>query len=340
AEVVIIKACPQGKVDLSHFETLLEQYKERKIKIAAITSCSNVTGIFTPYHEIAKIIHQHGGLCFVDFACSAPYIDINMHPSEEGTHLDAIYFSPHKFLGGPGSNGVLIFNSSLYKNRVPDHPGGGTVDWTNPWGEHKYHEEIEAREDGGTPGFLQTIRIALAIRLKEKMGVDNIKAREQEILDLVWSQFAQMPKVHVFADHQKDRLPIFSFIIDDVHYNFVVKLLNDRYGIQVRGGCSCAGTYGHYLFEISYERSKKFTSYIEQGDLSAKLGWIRISFHPVMTNEEITTCMKAIKEISEHHEDWRKDYHYSPRTNEFTHKDQHDAAEAQLVHSWLDTQSL
>lgn len=340
AEVVIIKACPQGKVDLDHFNSLLEQYKERKTLIAAVTSCSNVTGIFTPYHEIAKAIHKYGGLCFVDFACSAPYIEINMHPAEEGGHLDAIYFSPHKFLGGPGSNGVLIFNSSLYKNRVPDHPGGGTVDWTNPWGEHKYHEEIEAREDGGTPGFLQTIRIALAIRLKEKMGVENIKAREKEILDLAWNEFAKMPKVHVFADHQKERLPIFSFIIDNAHYNFVVKLLNDRYGIQVRGGCSCAGTYGHYLFEISYERSKKFTDTIDRGDLSEKLGWIRISFHPVMTNEEVLTCMKAIREISEHHEEWRKEYNYSPRTNEFTHKNQLHSLEDQLVHSWLDNNPL
>lgn len=340
AEVVIIQACPKGLVDLQHFESLLEKYKDRRIKIAAITSCSNVTGIFTPYHQLAKIIHQHGGLCFVDFACSAPYIAIDMHPSEEGAHLDAIYFSPHKFLGGPGSNGVLIFNSQLYRNRVPDHPGGGTVDWTNPWGEHKYHEEIEAREDGGTPGFLQTMRVALAIQLKEKMGVDKIKAREEEILDLAWAAFAQMPKVHVFADHQKERLPIFSFIIDDVHYNLVVKLLNDRFGIQVRGGCSCAGTYGHYLFEISYERSKDFTHHIDIGDLSQKLGWIRISFHPVMTNEEVQYCMDAIRQISEHHEEWKKEYIYSPKSNEFTHKDVLVAPEKELVEGWYNTNRL
>ena len=123
ATVEIIKSDENGNVDLEYFRSLLEQFKHRKNKIAAITGCSNVTGIQTPYHEIAKLIHEYGGLCFVDFACSAPYIDINMHPEENGAHLDAIYFSPHKFLGGPGTPGVLIFNKKIYKNIIPDQPG-------------------------------------------------------------------------------------------------------------------------------------------------------------------------------------------------------------------------
>jgi selenocysteine lyase/cysteine desulfurase len=334
AEVAIINACGEGKVDLDHLKSLLEKYKDRKSKIAAITSCSNVTGLFTPYHEIAKIMHQHGGLCFVDFACSAPYININMHPEDPEAYLDAIYFSPHKFLGGPGSNGVLIFNSKLYSNRIPDHPGGGTVDWTNPWGEHKYHEEIEAREDGGTPGFLQTLRIALAIQLKEKMGVSNIEAREHEILDIAWKKFESMEKVHVFAEKQRDRLPIFSFIIEGVHFNLAVKLLNDKFGVQVRGGCSCAGTYGHYLFEISDEKSHQVTSQINVGDLSGKPGWVRISFHPTMTNVEVELCLDAIHQVSMHHEDWAKDYKYNRKTNEFNPLRGSNEEEA-LVDSWF-----
>ncbi len=334
AEVVIINACPEGKVDLENLIFLLNKYKERKTKIAAITSCSNVTGLFTPYHEIAKIMHQHGGLCFADFACSAPYININMHPEDKKAYLDAIYFSPHKFLGGPGSNGVLIFNSKLYNNRVPDHPGGGTVDWTNPWGEHKYHEEIEAREDGGTPGFLQTIKIALCIQLKDQIGVANIEAREHEIMKIVWENFDKMPKVHTFAKNQKDRLPVFSFIIEDVHFNLGVKLLNDKFGVQVRGGCSCAGTYGHYLFEISDEKSKQVTSQINIGDLSGKPGWIRISFHPTMTNEEVQYCMDAIREVSIRHNEWAKEYTYNPKTNEFN-PIADDHKEALLIDSWF-----
>ncbi|MBP9689907.1 MAG: aminotransferase class V-fold PLP-dependent enzyme, partial [Bacteroidia bacterium] len=175
ADVIIIPPAEDGLVSVDNFKTILEEYQDRKIKIAAITSCSNVTGIMTPYLEIAKLIHAKNGLCFVDFACSAPYVDINMHVNDEdGSYLDAIYFSPHKFLGGPGTTGILVFNQKLYNNQIPDEPGGGTVDWTNPWGEHKYIDNIEAREDGGTPAFLQTIKAAMCIKLKEEMGVQNI----------------------------------------------------------------------------------------------------------------------------------------------------------------------
>src|SRR5258706_3840803 len=186
ADVEIIKPDENGSVDLKYFRDLLEQFRWRKNKIAAITGCSNVTGILTPYHEIAKLIHEYGGLCFVDFACSAPYIDINMHPKEKDAHLDAIYFSPHKFLGGPGAPGVLIFNKKIYKNKIPDQPGGGTVVYSSPWKVHEYVTNIEQREDGGTPSFLQGIKAAMCIRLKEEMGVENILKREAEMLEIIF----------------------------------------------------------------------------------------------------------------------------------------------------------
>ena len=178
ADVVVVPCNSEGTICLHTFEEYIKKNADRKIKIVSITSCSNVTGIKTPYHDLAKIIHRYNGLCFVDFACCAPYVKIDMHPSEKGTHLDAIFFSPHKFLGGPGSSGVLIFNKKLYKNLIPDNPGGGTVSYTNPWGQHDYFDDVETREDGGTPAFLQTIRIALSVQLKEKMGMDMIKKRE------------------------------------------------------------------------------------------------------------------------------------------------------------------
>ena len=167
---------------------------------------------------------RHDGKCFVDFACSGPYIDIDMHPADPMEKLDAIYFSPHKFLGGPGTTGILVFCSSLYKNSVPDNPGGGTVDWTNPWGEHKYVDKIEAREDGGTPAFLQTIRVALCMQLKDKMGTQNIHDREHELLETVWNRFDKIPNVHVLADKLRHRLAVISFYINDLHYNLGVKL--------------------------------------------------------------------------------------------------------------------
>jgi len=334
ADVVIIEPCGEGLVNLDHFAELLEKYKSRSVKIAAVTSCSNVSGISTPYQKLAKMIHQHNGYCFVDFACSAPYIDIDMHPTDPEEKLDAIYFSPHKFLGGPSGTGILVFDQKLYNNRVPDNPGGGTVDWTNPWGEHKYYDAIEAREDGGTPAFLQTIRVALAIQLKEEMGTTNILAREHELIDIVWPEMNKNDNLHLLAENTKDRLGVLSFYIDQLHYNLAVKILNDRYGIQVRGGCSCAGTYGHYLLHVTEETSKSITELINQGNLCNKPGWVRLSLHPTMTDDEAKYIAHAISELCQNHTEWSGDYDYNPKSNEFIHKYfPHD--EKEIVNNWF-----
>jgi selenocysteine lyase/cysteine desulfurase len=334
ADVVIVPSCEKGLFCLNNFATLLEQYKERQFKIASVTACSNVTGIKTPYHDIAKMMHQHNGLCFVDFACSGPYVKIDMHPEDAEAYLDAVFLSPHKFLGGPGTSGVLVFNKKLYKNMVPDNPGGGTVSWTNPWGKHKYLDNIEEREDGGTPGFLQVIKTALAIQLKEEMGIDNILKREQEIVDQVFENFEAVPNLHILAEEHKNRLGVISFYIDDMHFNLGVKILNDRFGIQTRGGCSCAGTYGHYLLHVDEAQSNALTSKIDSGDLILKPGWIRMSIHPTTTNEEIQFVTESIIALAENHHQWAKDYKYNPATNEFSHKEathfEHD-----LVKSWF-----
>ena len=321
ADVEIIGHNEEGLVDLDSLRTLLEKYKNRFTKIAAVTSCSNVTGVFTPYHEIAEIMHEHSGLCFVDFACSAPYIDINMHPENKKQDLDAIYFSPHKFLGGPGSAGVLIFNKKLYRNQVPDEPGGGTVDWTNPWGEHKYIDDINAREDGGTPAFLQTIRTALSIKLKDEMEVEKILKREHELLNIIFPRLEKIENLHVLAGNVKDRLGVISFYINGLHYNLGVKLLNDRFGIQVRGGCSCAGTYGHILLGVTQDLSHSITSEISCGILSSKPGWIRMSIHPTMSNGDVDYILNAIEELASNFKLWSEDYEYDLKSNEFLFKD-------------------
>lgn len=321
ADVEIINADDNGQVCLEHFAQLLEENKHRKIKYAAVTSCSNVTGIITPYYEMAEMIHAAGGYIFVDFACSAPYIDIDMHPEKEERRLDAIFFSPHKFLGGPGTAGVLIFCKCLYNNTVPDNPGGGTVDWTNPWGKHKYLDDIEMREDGGTPGFLQTIKTALCVKLKEEMGVDKMMAREEELIDLIWEDLSNIPNLHILADNHSKRLCVISFYIDDLHYNLAVRLLNDKFGIQVRGGCSCAGTYGHYLLHVDQNTSNAITDAISHGDLSAKPGWIRMSLHPTMTNEEVLYLLESVKTLAEKFPEWEKDYEYSSKTNEYAFRE-------------------
>ena len=321
AEVKVIPYTKDGAIDLIKFQHLLEKYNKRDLKIAAITSCSNVTGVFTPYYEIAEIMHENDGLCFVDFACSAPYINIDMHPKNPKQQLDAIYFSPHKFLGGPGATGILIFKKELYLNKVPDNPGGGTVDWTNPWGEHKYVNDIEAREDGGTPAFLQTIKTALVLQLKEKMGVQNILDREHELHEIVWEKFAQLKNTHVLANNFSKRLGVYSFYIDDLHFNLAVQLLNDKFGIQVRGGCSCAGTYGHILLNVEQHQSSSITKKINNGDLTTKPGWVRMSIHPIMTDAEVHFIMNAIEDLSKNHKEWAVDYKYNKKRNEFVYKD-------------------
>lgn len=319
ADVVVIKPGDDMMIDLNHLKEELEKHKDRKLKIGSFTACSNVTGIRTPIYQMARLMHEYEGICFIDYAASAPYDHINMHPEDPMEKLDAVMFSPHKFLGGPGSPGVLVFDSFIYKSDVPDNPGGGTVDWTNPWGEYKYIDDIELREDGGTPGFLQTIKAALAIDLKNQMGVENIHDRENELLQKTFEKFEKIPHVSILADNTKDRLGVISFYFPEIHYNLVVKLLNDRYGVQVRGGCACAGTYGHYLLNVDYEHSKDITTKINTGDLSDKPGWIRLSLHPTMTDAELDLIIDGLIEIQKNHSKWVKDYYYNSRVNEFKH---------------------
>ncbi|HEY9194908.1 MAG TPA: aminotransferase class V-fold PLP-dependent enzyme, partial [Mucilaginibacter sp.] len=257
------------------------------------------------------------------------------HPVERDTHLDAIYFSPHKFLGGPGTPGVLIFNKSLYRNQVPDSPGGGTVWYTNPWKEHEYVDNIEQREDGGTPPFIQGIRTAMCIRLKEQMGTERLLEREDDMLKVVFSRLAEMKNIDVLEGHVTKRLGVVSFIVKGAHYNLIVKLLNDRFGIQTRGGCSCAGTYGHLLLQVDQARSSAIRQSIHSGDLSCKPGWVRLSIHPTMTNAEIGFIMKAIQTVASCFGKWEKDYSYDPGSNEYSFKQMGIPWEQRKMTDWF-----
>jgi selenocysteine lyase/cysteine desulfurase len=315
AEVVVLEPSPDLTVNPDTLRREIIKYKDRPLLIGSFSSCSNVTGYFPPYYELAKIMHEHHGYCFVDFAASAPYVDINMHPEGKDCQLDAIFFSPHKFLGGPGSSGVLIFSKALYKNDIPDNPGGGTVKWTNRWGGYSYISDIEIKEDGGTPGFLQGIKAALAIKLKEKMGTEKIRLRENELIELTFSELSTIPNLHILAPEIKDRLGVFSFYVDNIHHNLFKSLLNDHFGIQVRGGCSCAGTYGHFLLNVDFKMSKEITDRIDAGDLSMKPGWIRLSLHPTMTGNELLYITDAIRQTAKNAVQWKNDYFYDLHTN-------------------------
>jgi selenocysteine lyase/cysteine desulfurase len=335
ADVVVLQPDDDLKVNPAALRKEIIKYKERPLIIGSFSACSNVTGYYPPYYELAEIMHEHSGYCFIDFAASAPYVKMDMHPVNKNQYLDAIFFSPHKFLGGPGSPGVLIFNRKLYKNITPDNPGGGTVAWTNRWGGHSYVTDIEIKEDGGTPGFLQAFRAALAVRLKEEMDTEKIGAMEEKLVRIAFNELPKIAGLHILAENIKDRLGVFSFYIENVHHNLITRILNDRFGIQARGGCSCAGTYGHYLLNVDYKLSKEITDHIDAGDLSLKPGWVRLSLHPTMTEEELSYIVESIKQISENATGWVSDYNYDKKTNEFYHKD-HPEQNGEAFRTWFE----
>ena len=298
AEVRIIPALEGDEIDLQWLANDIASESTRKVKFASITAASNVTGILSPYFEVARIMHDAKGWCFVDFAASAPYVEIDMHPNEDDW-LDAIYFSPHKFLGGPGTQGVLIFNSALYQNKIPEQPGGGTVVWTNPWGEHRFVSNIEQRESGGTPGILQAIKTALAIQLKEEMGSERMLVREHQLNAHLFSRLRQMPNVQILSPNHNHRLSIFSILFKNLDYRKAVNALSLDYKVETRGGCACAGTYGHYLLGIDYCTSHGITEHLDDEHQETKPGWVRVSLHPSMTFAQIDRIADAIKAVSE-----------------------------------------
>jgi selenocysteine lyase/cysteine desulfurase len=344
ADVVGVPAGDNGSVDPQKLRSLLDTYKGRKTKIGAFTAASNVTGIKTPVGELAKVMHEaEGGIAFFDYAAAAPYVDIDMNPEDPLEKPDAIYFSPHKFLGGPGTTGVLIFDKGRYPEGPPDHPGGGTVAWTNPWGGRRYAgdvrdqitvADIEIREDGGTPPFMQTIKTALAIELKETMGTEAMLEREEHLVDKFMDGLAGIEGYEILEPSNKDRLGIVSFRTDglNLNYNLVVKILSDEYGVQTRGGCSCAGTYGHELFSISPPVSAEITDQIDHGDHTRKPGWVRVSLHPTNSDEEVDYLLNSLKDIADNGLAMKTNYTYDKSSNEWTRKgSQPDATRERIV---------
>ncbi|WP_379156853.1 aminotransferase class V-fold PLP-dependent enzyme [Paenibacillus sp. sgz5001063] len=329
-DVITVPAGSDGTVDLHQLEHLLMLYRNRRFKIGSFTACSNVTGILTPYHKLAAAMHRHGGVCFVDFAASAPYIPINMHPDDPLERLDAVFFSPHKFLGGPGTGGVLVFDADLKRGRQPDEPGGGTVIWVDAWGGRRYIHTVEIGEDSGTPGFLQAFRTALCLKLKDAMNGAGgfMMKREQQLCSRLLSGLETIPGCTILAGEHKQRHGIVSFNLQEIHYNLVVRLLNDRFGIQARGGCSCAGPYGHHLLGLDREHSREFIQAIYAGDQSLKPGWVRLSLHPIMTDSEVERMISAIRSITCNIGVWRQDYRYNRTTNSWLHLSEEDGARA------------
>ncbi len=302
ADVVTIPEDADGHVDLEALEVALAQYAERPLKIGSFSAASNVTGIITDTARVTDVLHAHGALACWDFAAAAPYVDIDM-----GHGFDAVFLSPHKFIGGPGTPGVLIAHRRILTNSVPDVVGGGTVAYVNPL-EHHYLTDPALREEAGTPAIIESIRAGLVFGLKDAVGVDTIRAVEDGFLQRAMSTWQQHPNIQILGNPDAERLSIISFTIKQpggkyLHHNAVVAILNDLFGIQSRGGCSCAGPYGHRLLGIDIEQSHEYEQQIARGCEGIKPGWVRVNFNYFISDTVFRYLADAVALIAS--EGWK-----------------------------------
>jgi selenocysteine lyase/cysteine desulfurase len=326
ADVIEIKEDADGHIDLTDLDTRLIEYSGRPLVIGSFSAASNVTGIISDTAAIAALLHEHGALSFWDFAAAAPYVRIDMGSSGSGSggHLDAIFLSPHKLIGGPGTPGVLIVRRDLLRNDVPVVPGGGTVSYVSP-DHHRYITEPEHREEGGTPAIIESIRAGLAFRLKESVGVETIRGLEHDFIRRAIESWSRNPNIEILGNPEAERLSIVSFVIHHgdriLHHNFVVAVLNDLFGIQARGGCSCAGPYGHRLLGIDVETSTRFEEVIATGCEVIKPGWVRVNFNYFISEEEFEFILESVHMVAD--QAWRllPSYTYEIETAIWRHRD-------------------
>lgn len=325
ADVLLIGFDEHGRVCPGELDRALSdpKYKKRPLKVGSFCAASNVTGIVNDCDALAEVMHKHGGFACFDYAAAAPYVDVDMHPGNDPKkRKDAVFISVHKYLGGPQAPGLLVANRRLFRSRVPAEPGGGTVVYTSPW-DWKYTEELTHREEGGTPDVVGVIRAGLAFQLKGMIGTERIGRTEESFLRRAVERFQQEPRINILGDVESPRIAILSLVFDEgrLHHNLAARMLSDRWGIQTRGGCMCAGTYGHDLLGIGAARSFEIRCALEQGDEAAKPGWLRISFSPATTEEDFQVLCDAVMELVQRWEEWAADYVMNPITATWRHKD-------------------
>ncbi len=327
-DVVTIPEDPDGRIDLAMLEAELRRHGDRPLKIGSFSAASNVTGIGSDTRAIASLLHSHGALSFWDFAAAGPYVQIEMNMSDELSdgHLvykDAIFLSPHKMIGGPGTPGVLVAKRKLFRNRVPTVPGGGTVAYVNNKA-HRYLEDPEVREEGGTPDIVGSIRAGLVFQLKGAVGIDNIKRLERDFILRAISSWEANPAIEILGSKKLWRLSIISFVVRHgsgyLHHDFVAAVLNDLFGIQARSGCSCAGPYGHRLLGIDLETSKEFEREILIGCEGIKPGWVRVNFNYFISEPVFQFVVRAVDLIATHGYKLLPLYNFDRQTGKWRHK--------------------
>ena len=324
ADVVVIGADADGHIDLAGLSAQLAEYAQRPLRIGSFSAASNVTGILSDTEAIAALLHAHGALSFWDYAAAAPYVTIRARESAPGAgdHKDAIFLSPHKFIGGPQTPGVLIVRRDLVRNQIPTAPGGGTVAFVDPIG-HRYLDDPVAREEGGTPAIVESIRAGLVFALKEAAGTDVIQASEERLWKRAVARWSGNPHIEILGSPDARRLSIVSLRISHggryLHHNYVVAVLNDLFGIQARGGCSCAGPYGHRLLAIGAARSHALRHEISLGCEGIKPGWARINFNYFISDTVADYLTDAISLIADLGHRLLTDYRFDPRTGLWRH---------------------
>ncbi len=328
ADVVTIHEDPDGGVDPEDLREQLEKYADRPLRIGSFSAASNVTGIVSDTAGISTLLHEHGALSFWDCAAAAPYVDIEMAPVDPARPLsykDAIFLSSHKLIGGPSTPGVLVARRELLGNRVPDVPGGGTVRYVND-DAHLYLDDPTHREEGGTPAIIESIRAGLVFQLKEAVGTETIRAQEDRHLARAVEAWGSEPRIELLGNLDAERLSIISFVVRSpsgryLHHNYVVALLNDLFGIQSRGGCSCAGPYGHRLLGIDLERSHEFEREIVGGCEGIKPGWVRVNFNYFFSDAVADYLIEAVRLVAR--DGWRLlgDYRFDTASGRWRHRD-------------------
>ena len=318
ADVVVIPEDADGYIDLDRLDAELAAYADRPLRIGSFSAASNVTGIVSNTDAVSALLHRHGALSFWDFAAAAPYVRVDI------AGKDAIFLSPHKFIGGPSTPGVLVARRELLANRVPDSPGGGTVAYVNPT-EHRYLTDPVMREEGGTPAIVDSIRAGLVFQLKEAVGLDVIRSHEEHYLRRAVDVWRVEPAIEILGNLSAERLSIVSFVVRApsgryLHHNFVVAVLNDLFGIQSRGGCSCAGPYGHRLLGIDLDRSHEFEREIAGGCEGIKPGWVRVNFNYFIAPAVCDYVVEAVRLVAR--EGWRllPDYRFETATGLWKHR--------------------
>ncbi|HTL41302.1 MAG TPA: aminotransferase class V-fold PLP-dependent enzyme [Pseudolysinimonas sp.] len=326
ADVVVIRESRDGHVDLEHLREQLELHDDRPLKIGSFSAASNVTGIITDTAAVSALLHEHGAFAFWDFAAAAPYVDIDMGPADAPESFDAVFISTHKLIGGPGTPGVLVAKRSLFTNRVPDVVGGGTVSYVYQDG-HDFHPDIEHREEGGTPAIVESIRAGLVFQLKHAVGVSEIRRREEDFVSRAISAWSAAPNIEILGSRDAERLSIVSFVIRHpgakryLHHNYVVALLNDLFGIQARGGCSCAGPYGHRLLGIDPDLSHALEREISTGCEGIKPGWVRVNFNYFIDEQTFRYILDAVALVASDGAALLPLYRFEPMSGLWRHHD-------------------